>query len=491
MVASALLARTTMEEMSIEIDTRCNARCFYCDTGNQSRSPHRKWMETSQFERILDHALTIGIIDGSTLVNLFDRGEPTLHPEFGSIVRALDRRALGYCISTNCGLVPRIDDHVSMAGLRKFVISMPGFSQASYDKIHRLPFAKVLQNIEFMLTDFKRRGSSAEAIMSLHVYRFNLDELAPAAEFCTKNRITFAPYFAFFNDAAWALEFLTGRLSDNVLARAKEELFLDKIIEQAGKSPPNFRCPQYDRLTINERGELVLCCGAPRRGDAYYEGYLLGDFLSMDADQVIRLKTTSKACATCIGAGVAYVGHHVMRPTEYLPPEPVQHIDSNVATLQDLLVKRSSRQWAATENASLISNGSAMRLSEDGSHGYHRLLGYIEDASAAAESLSISLLAKPAGCSKMKVEALEDGPQGRYVTATFDLDHGFHFNMVGPIAHVEISPSTEGFYRCCLEISKAGGCKIHYTVSLLMRDGGIIYSGDPDIAIMIKDLDIQ
>lgn len=481
-----------LEEMFIEIDTRCNARCFYCDTGNKSRAPHRKWMDVTLFEQILDHALDTGLIDRTTLVYLFDRGEPTLHPDFSSIVRALDRRSLEYCISTNCGMLPRIDEDLSMQGLRKLVISMPGFSQASYDRIHRLPIDNVLRNIELLLADCKRRGSSAQAIMSFHVYRFNTNELAPAAQFCKKMGLIFSPYFAYFNDAVWSLDFLNGRLSDNVLARAKDELFLEKIAEVASQSPAGFRCPQYDRITINESGELVLCCGAPRPGNDYLDGYRLGNFLELRADEVMRLKTTSKACENCLACGCAYLGHSAIRPTEYMPEDgSVTDAESNIKVLDGKILSRWEKQWAAVENSSLVLNEDGMSLVEDASYGLHRLFGYVDDP-AAAKDLFITVFAKAVGRrSQLKLELRHEGPHSNYVAATFDLLSCGRFETRGAVLRPEVSPSTDGFYRISLGIQNAPGYRVHYTISLVHRHDGLLYRGNDVEAMVLRGIDVE
>jgi len=477
-----------LTEMSIEIDTRCNARCFYCDTGNKSRAPHRKWMETDQFKRIVDHALSIDLIDTNSLIYLFDRGEPTLHPAISDIIRELDARGLGYCISTNCGLVPRLDDHVSMAGLRKFVISMPGFSQESYDRIHQIPFDNVIQNIKFMLSDFKRRGFIGETIMSLHVYRFNVAELEPASAFCRANGITFGPYYAFFADGVWRLDFLTGKLSDNVLVRAKDELFLDKIIEQSKKTPAKFRCPQYDKITINENGELVLCIGAPRLGNEYYDGYLLGDFMEMTAEQIMHRKTTSRACTRCLSSGAAYLGHIVMRPDEFLPREKPRDITSAVQPLSAQLIARAERQSVAGENASVQIDENGLRLAETPAYGYHRLLGRIDGGRAGQPSI-LSLLAKPAGRSRVKMEVHDDGAKN-YVSACFDLMHGCQIAADGPIAQVEIDAADDGYYRLSLGLTPECDTQIHYSVTLMNADNGIVYSGRDGEALLLRQIDI-
>lgn len=498
-----------LNEMFIEIDTRCNARCFYCDTGNQSRAVHREWMDVEKFEFLLDHALKIGIIDEDTLIYLFDRGEPTLHPHISDIVDALNSRKLEYCISTNCGLVPRLKDHVSLRGLRKLVISMSGFTQESYDRIHQLPFDKVIANIKIMMSDFKRRGFDGDALMSLHVYRFNVAELAPASEFCYENDIIFSPYFAFFNDAVWSLDFFAGKLSDNVLRRAEGELFLDKIVEQSKKSPADYRCPQYDRVTLNEKGELALCCGAPRAGNEYREGYLLGDFLNMTADDVMRLKTASAACAPCISSGNAYAGHIVVRPDEYMPSMKSKPLASDILPLDVPIVARVSHQSGAVENASLQEDDGINRLVEDSAYGYHRLLGQIEadhagpsavpsllrrllgqiEVSRGYQTKTFSLMAKAAGRSRLRIE-LHDGEAKAYVAASFDLKSGFYFAVAGP-AQVSIVKAPDGYCRLSLGFVPPAKSRINFSVSLLNSDDGIVYSGRNGKAVLLRDIHIN
>ena len=469
--------------MFIEIDTRCNARCFYCDTGNQSRDAHRKWMSVDRFEGVLDHALKIEMIDEDSLIYLFDRGEPTLHPEISAIIRALDARRLEYSISTNCGMAPRLDDQVSLRGLRKFVISMPGWSQASYDRIHQLPFKKVVDNIEFMLGDFRRRGFEGEAVMSLHVYRFNTNELAPASEFCDRHGIVFAPYFAYFADTTWLLDFLEGRLSDNVLTRAKEELFLDKIMEESRNTPKDFRCLQYDRVTINEVGELVLCCGAPRPGNGYYDGYLLGDFTSMTADQAMQLKTTSPACKRCVASGAAYLGHVTMRPDEFFPAQKPRDVTSRLEVYGVPLAKPAAPQWAAAENASLQDDGGGLQLMADSAYGYHRLLGWIE-AGQPGKKATVSVSVKSAGCSLLKLEIHDIGAKN-YAAAQFDLKSGFQFGST----QGRISSEGNGYYRLSLDIVPAS-TRVHYTISLMNFDNSIVYVGRSGKTVQIRDIDM-
>jgi MoaA/NifB/PqqE/SkfB family radical SAM enzyme len=320
-------------DLFVEIDTRCNARCFNCDTGNKSRNPHRKSMDVELFERVLDHALAIGVADRSSSVYLFDRGEPTLHPEFSAIVRALHRRNLGFCISSNCGFVPRLDDDISMRGLKEFSISMPGFSQASYDRIHRLPFRRVLSNVDAMLADWRARGFCGEAVLRLHVYRFNLEELAPAEAWSRDRGIVFSPYCAFFADFKMQRAFATDTMAPAVRARAEQTMFLDVLRDHLRRAPADYGCPQQrDRLNINERGELALCCGVPRNGDSYEDGYVLGNFLDLTADDIARRKTSAAVCGECIASGNAFLNFELIRPHELNFQERLASSERRVAS---------------------------------------------------------------------------------------------------------------------------------------------------------------
>jgi MoaA/NifB/PqqE/SkfB family radical SAM enzyme len=302
-------------DLFVEIDTRCNARCYNCDTGNKTRSPHRRSMDVNLFRRILDHALAIGVSDRQSMIYLFDRGEPTLHPHFSEIVRSLNNRDLAFCISSNFGRLPRLEPELSMRKLQKIVISMPGFSQASYDKVHRLPFAEVIKNIETGLRDWRERGSDGEAIMSMHVYRWNLDELPAASKFCRENRIVFSPFYGSFADVKMTREFLAGTLSTNAHARVERDCFTELLREHIKNKPKTYSCVQQtDRLNISERGEAILCCGAPRAGDPFESGFVLGDFLEMTADQIMKLKRSASVCGNCLASGLAYLAAEPIRP---------------------------------------------------------------------------------------------------------------------------------------------------------------------------------
>ena len=66
-------------------------------------------------------------------------------------------------------------------GFSSFVFSMPGWSQASYDRIHGLDFGRVVANIEATIQNVKEMGYQGRFMLSFHVYQFNaFDELAAA-----------------------------------------------------------------------------------------------------------------------------------------------------------------------------------------------------------------------------------------------------------------------------------------------------------------------
>ena len=80
--------------------------------------------------------------------------------------------------------------------MTRILISMPGFSQASQDRIHGFSFERVKSNILRLREMFHNIPFD----MSYHIYQFNLDEIEAARQFCIQNGIRFAPNYAVLFD---------------------------------------------------------------------------------------------------------------------------------------------------------------------------------------------------------------------------------------------------------------------------------------------------
>lgn len=475
-----------LQDFFIEIETRCNARCYFCDTGNKSRNPHRKSMDVGLFEKVIDHGVQLGMIDNETYINLFDRGEPSLHPKISEIIRILESRRLLYKISSNCGFIPRLNDDVMLNGLSQFIISMPGFSQESYDKIHRLPFEKVKSNIDIILAEYKRRGFRGDTVMSLHTYRFNTHELLPAQEFCNERGIIFSPYFAFFADSQMSMHFSQGTLDESAMRRAESELFLDKLTQQIKNSPKNYWCPQYDRVTVNELGELVLCCGAPRVGNDYAEGFVLGNFIDLTAEQVMARKLSASVCEGCKSSGNAYLNHNSLRPSEYLPEEKQVPTESHLSPLD--AAPFSGFAEAHAENSVATSNNGLLALTETAHYGYHRLLLRANGGNSPGP-VEVAFYIRPNGRSRIRVELAADN-MAKYWRFDMKLVGSNAYGIVGDglALKVEKSDGDWSLVRARITTETAGA--VFCNICLLGPRTENNYAGEAAQGAILRDIEL-
>jgi hypothetical protein len=241
--------------------------------------------------------------------------------------------------------------------------------------------------------------------MSLHTYRFNTHELLPAQKFCDERGIIFSPYFAFFADGQMSTDFSQGTLDEPTMKRAETELFLDKLRQQIKNSPKNYRCPQYERVTVNELGELILCCGAPRVGNDYTEGFVLGSFIDLTAEQVMARKLSASVCKGCISSGNAYLNHNILRPTEYLPDETPASTESHVSPVD--CSPFAGFAESHTENALAAIDGGTVSLSETSHYGCHRLL-LRANGGITPGAVEVGFYVRPNGRSRIRVELAAD-----------------------------------------------------------------------------------
>ena len=157
--------------------------------------------------------------------------------------------------------------------------------------------------------------------------------------------------------------------------------------------------------------------------------------------------------------------------------------------LAEPLIARDVKQWATAENVELQSNDGAIRVTEARGYGYHRLSGGI-DGGCAAKVATFSVLAKPVGCSRVKIE-LRDDTAAQYVTSTFDLGSGDKLSSDGPLAQCSISPAEDGYFHLSLGLMPGVDTRIHFTVTFLNPDNAVVYRGRRGRAVLLRGIDIQ
>lgn len=298
-----------------EISGICNARCPWCVTGNQSLSRINNsygfnFIKPADFERAIDKLIEMGLINSSSCISLYNWGEPLLHPDFEKILEILHVREIGFSISTNASRPVTIRKNL-MSNMQSLIVSMPGFSQESYDKVHGFNFKKITQNIDLLLSNFRKAGFVGTPILAYHIYQFNIGEINLAMEFCSKRGIDFVPSIAYMNDFNLAMAYLNGTMGRELLEKASRELLLYYVDDLIKHVPRDYHCPQYDCLTIDEFCNVLTCCAVPKN----HPEYTIGSLFDLSIDEILSKKTSQNICTECMNSGLAYWVHNPIVPS--------------------------------------------------------------------------------------------------------------------------------------------------------------------------------
>ena len=114
------------------------------------------------------------------MLGLYCWNEPLLHPDFCEIIKICEEEKCLVSFSTNASVRPKVPDNFDAVCIGAISLSMPGFSQASYDKIHQFDFERIKLNIEWMVKTFRKHGFFGFFVVRFHVYQFNIHEIEPA-----------------------------------------------------------------------------------------------------------------------------------------------------------------------------------------------------------------------------------------------------------------------------------------------------------------------
>lgn len=287
----------------IEVVRSCNAMCTWCDTGMRKRhilpqyNTNSKIMDAVAFSKLLTCLIEKNVILKQTIVFPYNYGEPFLHPKFDLILHALEAFKLRYWLSTNGSIPLKLPKNTRLEHLEQLVFSMPGFSQASYDKIHQLDFEAVKQNIAGTLRQVRAAGFTGLAEISYHRYRFSEDELPLALAFAYENGMRVRSNLASVLSVDIGCDFMEGKLNQDILARMREDINVAGHVEAASQKPDDFACSALQTLTITTDFNLCQCCWVHEEAP----GNKLGDIRGMTWAEIkaARAEARNTFCARC------------------------------------------------------------------------------------------------------------------------------------------------------------------------------------------------
>ncbi len=146
----AFIVRDFPLHLDIEITSRCNLRCTYCDKLPVLPRSKIGDMDIQLFKRIIDEGARHNLWG----VKLSYRGEPLLHPQiFEMIAYAKEKGVLDIYFNTNGTLLSRpVAKELIASGLDRISVSVDGIDPEFFNRERvGADFAKVTDNIAYLM----------------------------------------------------------------------------------------------------------------------------------------------------------------------------------------------------------------------------------------------------------------------------------------------------------------------------------------------------
>lgn len=223
--------------VDIETASACNLKCIMCPHGQKEYKMNKGIMADRLVKKVIQSCVDSGVKS----IKLSGRGEALLHPNLQEYIRLAKKGGiLDVMFNTNALLLtPEKTREILDAGIDLVIISLDGNSKETYEDIRKgSDFAKVVQNIEYLLA-YRKKNNRSKPMVRLQFVRMkeNIHEF------------------------------------DEFIKRWQEKVDVivgidySKRIEQESKSIEDRKvvgrayCPHpFRRITINVRGEALICC---------------------------------------------------------------------------------------------------------------------------------------------------------------------------------------------------------------------------------------
>jgi len=300
---ATLFSRSDIDINTIyyEISGICNAKCTYCPTGSGvTKGRPARFIPPEEFSRGLDRLYELGLLNNDVFFGLFNWGDPLLHPQLDEILHILKEADQSFALSTNGSSIPKNLNSSLLDNLSYIRLSLPGFSQKSYDKIHRLDFEKVLQNIGIL--NELVPPNTLEVL--LYAYKFNIEEISRASEYFNDKNIQFRVGMPHLMDYEDAVGYLTETIDPVKKQGIEDDLFTDHIKSLLMYKEDKKSCPYLqNQLVIDEYNNVLTCCVLSKNS----EYYTVGSLFELTKDEIFDVKTRGQPiCSRCMSAGVPY-----------------------------------------------------------------------------------------------------------------------------------------------------------------------------------------
>lgn len=132
----------------VELVSYCNLKCIMCFQSDPTftEPPYMGQMSVDLFKKIIDEAVR----ENCGSLTMASRGEPTLHPQFGEILKYIKGKFFDIKLNTNAMLLNEEKCHqILKNGVTELVFSVDATSKEEYEKVRRNGnFEQVVNNIK-------------------------------------------------------------------------------------------------------------------------------------------------------------------------------------------------------------------------------------------------------------------------------------------------------------------------------------------------------
>lgn len=293
----------------IDIFGGCNLHCPSCPTGNRSHAQQRRRMSFADFQKVLEK-IRAQHPGEKIFIDLYNWGEPFLHPELPQIIRLTKEFGYGVGLSSNLNH----DNHLyeAIAANPDYLrVSLSGSRNGTYQLTHcGGDIEKVLGNLQRLRRILDETGARTVVQVGFHVYKTNFaGDFDEIRELCLASGFLFAPVLASIMPAEEASRLVRNAKTHPNTPKVNELLALPlqeqlRLIRPASTEPRPCEFKQR-RTAINSDLSVSLCCAT------YEENTIIADnFLTTSRDQLAALKVAHPFCKECqeCGLDLLYTG---------------------------------------------------------------------------------------------------------------------------------------------------------------------------------------
>lgn len=228
----------------------CNLRCPLCPTGRGELRRQKGRMKLEDFKRVVDQ-----IAPYAYTLELYNWGEPFLHPQIFEMIRYASERKISVQLSSNLNYFSQeMAERAVASGLARILVSVDGATQETYEKYRRGGrLDVVIRNLGF-LVEAKRQAGSSTPFITLRtlINKYNeheIDQLRKLAADLGLDSFSTGPIYVNTRDQEQVAEWLPA--NERLSAYDYSAEHLENV----------WHCADlWESITINWDGGVAPCC---------------------------------------------------------------------------------------------------------------------------------------------------------------------------------------------------------------------------------------